>query len=142
MVNTNVTGSAAPVTMSTDHVEGHLVVGLSGVVDSTTSGALQVQLMILLLDEQHRTPNGLIIDLTDTDLQDVVGLAQLMMTYWKTTSLDNPLRLIAPQDPTREALFTAGLDWLAPIYPTLEDAAADDAEGQPTSRAGEDSSTD
>lgn len=127
MVDGNSAGSATLTPIRTRRVYGHLVVGLSGEVDSGTPQALRDSFAKLVGEEQHRMC-GLIIDLTETELNDVSGLAALMKIYWKTTGLQSELRLVAPHGPAREAVLTAKLDCLAPLYPTVEHAATDDAE--------------
>lgn len=110
------------------HVSGYLVVCLSGLISSLTAPVLAGQ--FTKAHDRHRPPYGMIVDLSRADLRDVAGLAALMMAYWRDTSLDRSLRLVAADHSAREALLSARLDFLAPVYPTLQAAvdAGPDAE--------------
>lgn len=114
--------------MKTQCLSGYLVVGLSDAIDSATFSTLANQLV--KASNEQRPTYGIIVDLRDADLPDVSGLVALLMAYWRDTSLDSSLRLAAPDHSIREALFSAKLDLLAPVYPGVRAAidAGPDAE--------------
>lgn len=116
------TSPSPPVTTRTHDASGYLVVAVSGVLDSATAATLGHDLLSVS-DEKHRRA-GLILDLSGVDRLEAYAVATAMMTYWRATSLDNGLRLVAPKPPAGEPLLSARLDWLVPIYPTVQHAVA------------------
>jgi len=99
--------SSAPATVVSCRVErGHLVVGLSGVLDGASAPALREYMLLLV----HQCAGRLVLDLSAVSRADAGGLIVLVGTARRARLLGGQLRLVAPRPAVADVLAATGLD--------------------------------
>jgi anti-anti-sigma factor len=115
--------------LSVLHRPAHTIARLRGALDTTTAPALRERLTALL---RLRTPRPLLIlDLAEVWFCDTAGLAVLIGTRRRATSLGTTLRLAAPRTQVARMLHLTGLDRGLTIHPTTAAALAELTPGTP-----------
>jgi anti-anti-sigma factor len=105
----------------------HTIARLRGELDIATAPALREPLTVLL---RLRMPVPLLIlDLAEVWFCDAAGLAVLIGTQRRATSLGTTLRLAAARPQVARVLHVTGLDRSLSIYPTVAAALAELAPG-------------
>jgi anti-anti-sigma factor len=117
----------AEVSLSVLRRSGHTIARLRGDLDAATAPALRERLAALL--RLHMRP--LVLELSELSFCDAAGLAVLIGTQRRASSLGITLLLAAPRPPVAKVLRATGLDRNLSIQPTLADALA-----QPRNRLG------
>jgi anti-anti-sigma factor len=96
----------------------HTIARLRGDLDIATAPALRERLAALLQPPMRL----LILDLSEVGFCDAAGLAMLIGTQRRATSLGIALRLAAPRSQVAKVLHATGLDRALSIHPTLAGA--------------------
>ena len=100
----------------------YTIARLSGDLDVAGAPALRERLAALL---RLRMPMPLLVlDLAEVWFCDAAGLAVLIGTQRRATSLGTTLRLAAPRSQVADVLHATGLDRGLSIHPTVADALA------------------
>ena len=102
----------------------HAVITLPAEIDAVNADQIRQALEAAL--GQHAPV--LIINMSQTTFCDSAGVNAIIDTYNQATAAATQLRLVAPG--VMRILTLVGVDQLAPIYPTLEDALAETAAAQ------------
>jgi anti-anti-sigma factor len=100
----------------------HTIARLRGDLDVATAPALRERLADLL--RLHMPTPLLVLDLAEVWFCDAAGLAVLIGTQRRATSLGTTLRLAAPRSQIAGVLHATGLDRSLSIHPTVADALA------------------
>jgi anti-anti-sigma factor len=111
---------AADVALSIRHHPTHTLVALRGEIDIVTAPTLRERLRGLLRSGMKL----LVLDLAEVSFCDATGLAVMIGTQRRATSLGITLRLVSPRPQITAVLRITGLDRSLHIHRTLSDALA------------------
>jgi anti-anti-sigma factor len=116
-----VTDGGPRLSLSTRTEHGHVIVTLSGALDTTSAPALREQLLGLLRPAASR----LVINLSAVHYADASGLAVLVGTAHRARMLGGFLHLAAPVPAVARVLRLTGLHRQLDTYPTVQAAMTD-----------------
>lgn len=103
--------------VTTDHLDSHLVLGVHGDIDLATSPALREYLLGATTQQRP-----IVADLSAVGFMDATGLSALCDAYDRAAHLGGSLLVAAPQRMVRRILAITELDQCLPIYATVREA--------------------
>ena len=101
-----------------------IVISVTGEIDVYTAPTLRERLNELVADGEYH----LVVDMAGVDFLDSTGLGVLVGGLKRARSHDGTLRLVCDQEKILKVFRITGLTKVFPIYASLADALADDAE--------------
>ncbi|QCW51976.1 STAS domain-containing protein [Nocardioides dongxiaopingii] len=106
--------------MSVAHVDGAVVLSVAGSLDIASATGFRRLVNELLVEARVR----LVVDLTDIDFVDSVGLGVLVSAHRRTRGLRGGMILVVDGDPVTRLLRLTGLDRVFRVAATRAQALA------------------